>query len=200
VHRFIKIFTNKLFYAIVSHCQHLGGENGWKTNRHKLVLTEDEYRELETISGSRTKPVREVQRANILLSYANGKSISQIRKELDVSRPTVYKCIDKALAGGILLGMRDFFHQPKQAEITDEAKVWVVNFACTKPKDHGLAAEFWTLGELARFTRENAPKEGHDCLGRAAKATIWRILDEHPVNPTKKDTTWKSGTNSSTKK
>ena len=60
-----------------------------------------------------------------------------------------------------------------------------MNLACTKPKDHGLAAELWTLSELAKFTRKNAPEAGHDCLLKAAKATIWRILTADAVKPHK---------------
>ena len=43
----------------------------------------------------------------------------------------------------------------------------------------------WTLSELAKFTRIHAPVEGHECLARAAKATIWRILSESSIKPHK---------------
>jgi transposase len=157
-----------------------------KTNRSKLILTDDEYAELSELAKSRTSPIREVQRAKILLSYANGMSISRIRNEVNTSRPTIYLCIDKALAAGIKMGLKDIYHKPKEAVITDEAKVWIINIACTKPKDHGLAAEFWTFKELALFTRIHAPENGHDCLKNANKATVWRILNEHPIKPHKK--------------
>jgi transposase len=69
--------------------------------------------------------------------------------------------------------------------ITDEAKAWVLNLACTKPKDHGLAAELWTLSALARYTREHASAEGHGNLARAGKASIWRILHGGEIQPQK---------------
>jgi hypothetical protein len=31
--------------------------------------------------------------------------------------------------------------------------------------------------------RKYAPDAGHDCLKKAAKATIQRIIDEHPICP-----------------
>ena len=156
-----------------------------KSRRPKLELDKGQHQELLKISQSRTAPIREVQRANILLNYANGKDISSIKKEFNISRPTIYKCIDKALAAGIETGLRDKYHRAKEPLITEEAKTWVVNLACTKPKDYGYAAEVWTLSSLAKHTRKNAPVAGHDCLKRAAKTTIQRILKSQPLQPHK---------------
>jgi len=156
-----------------------------KSQRPKLQLDQSQSQELLKISQSRTAPIREVQRAKILLKYADGKTISSIKKELYVSRPSIYKCIDKALAAGIETGLKDKYHSPKDPVITTEAKAWVINLACTKPKDHGYAAEIWTLSHLAKHTRKYAPAAGHDCLKRAAKATIHRILKSQPLKPHK---------------
>lgn len=156
-----------------------------KTQRAGLFLSKDQRSQLEQISKSRKAPLREVQRAQVLLHYADGVPISQIQEMVKVSRPSIYKCIDKALAAGPDAGLKDYYHRPFEPSITDEAKAWVVNLACTKPKDHGLAAELWTLSELAKFTRQNAPQAGHDCLSKAAKATIWRILTADTVKPHK---------------
>jgi transposase len=100
-----------------------------------------------------------------------------------VSRPTIYKCLDKALAAGIAAGLCDTYHCPKVPEIGDDAKSWVVSIACTKPKDHGLAAELWTLSQLAKFVGEGAEKAGFPRLTKASKTTVWRILDEHEIKP-----------------
>jgi len=155
------------------------------TQRPQLLLDIDQRNELIQLSQSRTAPFREVQRAAILLQYASGKSITAIKNELSVSRPTIYKCIDKALAAGIETGLKDKYHKPKDPVITPEAKAWVVNLACTKPKDHGYAAETWTLSKLAKHTREYAPLAGLECLKRASKATIHRILKSQPLQPHK---------------
>ena len=156
-----------------------------KSTRPKLKLSEAEREKLSKLSQSRTAPRREVERASILLRYAEGKSLSSIKRELNVSRPTIYKCIDKALAAGIETGLKDKFHSPKQPIITEEAKAWVVNLACTKPKEHGYAAELWTFAHLAKHTRNHAPAAGYECLNQAGKATIHRILKAHPVRPHK---------------
>jgi transposase len=156
-----------------------------KTQRAKLRLTDEQRSKLEQISNSRKGPLREVKRAQVLLRYADSVPISQIQKLVDISRPSIYKCIDKALAAGADAGLKDYYHRPFDSVITDEAKVWVINLACTKPKDHGLAAELWTLKELAKFTRKYAPEEGYVCLSKAVKATVWRILNANSVKPHK---------------
>jgi len=43
----------------------------------------------------------------------------------------------------------------------------------------------WTRRALAEHARKYGPVAGYDCLEKAAKATIQRILDEHPVRPHK---------------
>ncbi len=156
-----------------------------RTQRAKLHLSNEQQNMLDQLSHSRTAPLREVQRAKILLHYADNIPILQIQKLVNASRPTIYKCIDKALAAGADAGLKDQYHRPFEPVINDAAKIWVTNLACTQPKEHGLAAELWTLSELAKYTREHAPLAGHLCLSRAAKATIWRILSANEIRPHK---------------
>jgi len=154
-----------------------------KTRRAPLILSDEEHAKLTKLSGSRTASVREYERARVLLRYANGVSISDIQRQVGVSRPAIYKCIDKALAFGVEAGLKDAFHSPKKAEILDDAKAWVVSLACTKPKDHGLASELWTLSALACYVASHAVTAGFPRLANAAKTTIWRILNEHDIKP-----------------
>ena len=156
-----------------------------KTKRAPLILSAKERNKLEQLSKSRKAPLREIQRANILLQYADSLPILQIQQRLNVSRPTIYKCIDKALAAGVDSGLKDRYHRPFDPIIDDAAKAWVINLACTKPKDHHLAAELWTYSALAKYTREHAPASGHPSLSKAVKATIWRILSANEIRPHK---------------
>ena len=154
-----------------------------ETGRASLVLLESDRQMLVELSRSRTAPKREVERASVLLRYAEGVSISDIQRQLGVSRPTIYKCIDKALAAGVRAGLKDTFHRPKEPEILPDAKAWVINLACTQPKDLGMAAELWTLSALAQHVRKHAVDAGFPRLAQAAKATVWRILNEHHLKP-----------------
>ena len=138
---------------------------------------------LSELAGSRTAAQREVERAKVLLAYAEGKAPTQIQRALGVSRPTIYKCIDKALAAGVVTGLRDRFHRAYAPQISEAAKVWVVDLACRKPKDLGLAAELWTISALAQYVASHAADAGFARLSQAGKATVWRILDAHELKP-----------------
>ncbi len=97
-----------------------------KSGRAALVLTQEQTASLRELAGSRTAPAREVERAKVLLGYASGTSITELQRRLGVGRPMIYKCVDKALAAGVQMGLKDKYHRPHEPEITDEAKAWVV--------------------------------------------------------------------------
>ncbi|QIE29329.1 IS630 family transposase ISCARN21 (plasmid) [Caballeronia sp. SBC1] len=156
-----------------------------KSERAALVLTSEQTTTLKELAGSRTAPAREVERAKVLLGYAAGTSITELQRQLGISRPTIYRSVDKALAAGVQTGLKDKYHRPHEPEITDEAKAWVVSIACTKPKDHGLAAELWSISALARFVSEGAEAAGFARLANAGKSTVWRILNENEIKPHK---------------
>ena len=151
----------------------------------KITLLSQEKAKLLEMSRSRTESYRTIQRAQILLNFAEGKKIKVIAKISKASRPTIYKCLKKALAGGIEVALKDCYHRPKAPTITEEAKSWVMHLACSKPKDFGFAAEIWTQGALAKYVKKESSVNGHDCLSRANKATINRILKSHALKPHK---------------
>ena len=93
-----------------------------KTKRAALVLMQEQRATLKELARSRTAPAREVERAKVLIGYADGTSITGLQRELGVGRPMIYRCIDKALAGGAQMGLKDTYHRPHEPEITDEAK------------------------------------------------------------------------------
>ena len=158
---------------------------GRKSGRAVLELSDEQKAKLSGLAASRTAPVREVERAKVLLKYAQGLSISEIHRQLGVSRPMIYKCVDKALAAGVQAGLKDAYHRPHAPEISDEAKAWVISIACTKPKELGLAAELWSISALARYVSEQAERSGFARLAGAGKSTVWRILDENQLKPHK---------------
>jgi len=153
--------------------------------RSRLVLTVKEVDLLQRLRQSRTAPVRDVQRANILWRYHSGETISKIARELRTTRVSVTKWVNKALAVGVEVGIRDTYHRPREPVITEEAKAWVVHRACSKPKELGYAAELWSRQALADHVRRHAAAAGHPSLSRAAKATVQRILVKQQLQPHK---------------
>ena len=71
---------------------------GRRSDRAPLVLTDEQRSKLSERTASRTAPVREVERAGVLLKYVQDLSISEIRRQLSVSRPMIYKSQTRLLA------------------------------------------------------------------------------------------------------
>ena len=130
------------------------------SRRAALKLSEEDKAMLAGLAGSRTAPRREVERARVMLGYAEGDLPTQIQPSLGLSRPTIYKCIDRALAAGVEAGLKDRFHRPHAPQISDDARAWVVALACCKPKELGYAAEVWTLSALAEHVRGQCARCG----------------------------------------
>jgi transposase len=154
------------------------------TARAALVLSPEEQQQLQSLANSRAAPLREVQRAKILLGYYAGQSFSALSRTTRLSRRIIYKHVDRALAAGVAVALRDRAHGSAPT-ITPEAKAWVLALACTKPKDHGLAAELWTRSALANYIRRSARSAGHPSVAGVAKSTIHVILRDAPVRPHK---------------
>jgi hypothetical protein len=155
------------------------------TTLPKLELSSEEQGRLRKLAQSQTAPLREIQRARIILGYHAGHPITRIAHEVAVTRMTIYKCLEKALAMGVEAGLRDTYHAPKLPTIDLPAKQWIQSLACRPPKELGYAAELWTLSQLAKHARKYAPDAGYPALARVVPSTIHAILREDHLQPHK---------------
>jgi predicted DNA-binding protein YlxM (UPF0122 family) len=80
---------------------------GRKTKRAKLLLSNKQRGKLEQLSKLQQEHLPEARKAQVLLLYADDTPISQIQQLVNVSRPTIYKYIDKALVAGVDSGFMD---------------------------------------------------------------------------------------------
>lgn len=62
-----------------------------------LSLSTEERGLLERTIRSRTEPVRRVERAQMLLLFADGISVAGIAERLSTNLPKVERCVKKAL-------------------------------------------------------------------------------------------------------
>jgi hypothetical protein len=153
--------------------------------RAALAISAEEKDFPDQLRQSRTAPVRDVQRAQILWRYQCGEKVAVIVRALNTTRNSVLKWIDKALQLGVVAGIRHTPHTPRQAVITDDAKTWMVHLACSKPKDPGYAAELWTRSALAGHVRSESVGAGFPALKNPGKATVQRILAAQELQPHK---------------
>ena len=156
-----------------------------KTRKAKLNPTDDEKVDLMRIAKSKTLPHREVIRANILLQYMEGKSITGIAESLNTNRPLVERCIDKAIAFGVKTALKDLPGRGRKPVITDEAKSWVLSIACQRPVSLGYAHEVWTYSLMIKHIRKNCREAGHECLESINKGVLNKILSKGNIKPHK---------------
>jgi len=157
----------------------------FESRRAKLVLSDKIRERLHTSSVSYTTPAAHVERAKMLLKYADGETISAIARALGTNRPKVERTIDRALEFGVEVALNDLPRSGRPREIPLEARLWVVGLACQKPKELGYAEELWTTARLATHVRRHAAEAGHPSLANLGRGTVSKILAEHKVRPHK---------------
>src|SRR5713226_10125447 len=77
------------------------------SRRARLYLSDEDSSYLERLAQSRTESAARVQRAQILLRYAEGQTVSAIAAGLHTNRPKVERCISKSLELGVRAALRD---------------------------------------------------------------------------------------------
>ena len=155
----------------------------FQRTRPELVLEPEVRTQLVTLSKTRTAPLSQVERAQMMLGYAEGESVSAIARQLHTNRPRVERCLDKALQLGPLAALKDLPRSGRPATITPEARAWVTALACQKPKDLGYSYELWTLRLLADHVQRHCEAAGHPSLRQVARGTISKLLTEGEVQP-----------------
>ena len=156
-----------------------------KSQRAKLNISNEEELELSLISKSKTSPHREVIRSTILLKYIDNQTITSIAKDCNTNRPLVERCIDKAIAYGVMAALKDLPGRGVKPKITDDAKSWVLSIACTSPKEIGYANEVWTYSLLISHIRKTCNDNGHEYLGKIGKGVLNGILTKGNIRPHK---------------
>ena len=156
-----------------------------KSQRAKLNISNEEELELSLISKSKTSPHREVIRSTILLKYIDNQTITSIAKDCNTNRPLVERCIDKAIAYGVMAALKDLPGRGVKPKITDDAKSWVLSIACSSPKEIGYANEVWTYSLLISHIRKTCNDNGHECLGKIGKGVLNGILTKGNIRPHK---------------
>ena len=151
----------------------------------ELAMTEEEIETLTALSRSRTEPASRVSRAAMLLAYREDPSFFAVGRRLGVHHQTVQRCIERAVAYGILAALDDRPRPGKAPVITPQAKAWLVSLACDKAREHGYPHELWTTRLLARHAREHGPSAGHQCFTNLAQGTVCKILGQEEVKPHK---------------
>jgi transposase len=153
--------------------------------RAKLRFTPEDIAALVEVSRSRTYPLREVERAKILLANIEGMSDSQIARDFHTNRYKVIRVIKKALAYGLEDALKDLPRSGRPKEISSKARTWIISIACIKPKDIGYPHELWTQRLLVEYIRAHCYEKGFEELSNIAQGTVSKILNASKIKPHK---------------
>lgn len=153
--------------------------------RRPLQFTDEEVRKLESIRKSRTEQKRRSVRAAILLDSLSGQSDESIARHHHVSRGTVVLCIRKCLQAGLETALEELPRSGKPRQVPDDAKAWVRNCACQKPKELGYSSELWTYRLLTGHIRQHCLEAGHPALQKLSRSKLHKILHEGELRPHK---------------
>jgi transposase len=118
------------------------------TSPFRVVLTEEDRRELTRRSRSERRPHREVQRAAIVLAAAEGTSNAAIAGRLGICVDTARKWRARFCARG-LAGLADWPRPGRRRTFPKTAEVEVKALACELPAETDVPLARWSYTELA---------------------------------------------------
>lgn len=157
----------------------MGGRHG----RAKLVLDAGTRSRLESIARSRKEGQARVERAQVLIALADGGGVAALARAFRTNRPKIQRILDRALELGALASLEDRPGRGRKAEITGEARDWLIAKALEKPADSGCPGDSWTTRALALHARKAGPDAGHPCLARLGGGTVSKVLGAAGIGP-----------------
>src|SRR5947207_11015977 len=133
----------------------------------RLILTEDERRELQHMTQSRTLPAGDVMRSRMVLLLAEGTSYQKIQDLLDTTAPTIARWKERFLKHRIA-GLTEERHPGQKPSVrTPKLQAKVLAAIKEGPSD---GSTHWSCRKLAgRF--------------QVSKDTVQRILAQADVRP-----------------
>lgn len=123
------------------------------------AFTEEERQELQRRAQSRTEPARVVERARMIWGVAQGQSVPEVARRLDVGADVVRQWVKRFNAAG-LAGLADRPRSGRPETYTTEQVGEVIATSLTQPEELGLPFGCWTLDRLTAYLRERAPEAG----------------------------------------
>ena len=150
-----------------------------------LPLSDEDKKYLKSLSKTRTIQAQVVDRARILLYKADGVSFDDIAARLNISKRTVRLCISKFNTGGLDAALFDAKRSGRPAEVSDDAKAWIINLACQRPVGLGYSQELWTLAKLHKHIQQHAQQAGFPRLTTITKAYVQKLLQDNQIKPFK---------------
>lgn len=149
------------------------------------ILSAQDQAMLSSVLSSRTQEISKVQRAKMISLAVQGKSNTEISKELKISRPVVNKIIKRFVSAGLQTALEDAPRSGRPKELSMEEQAWIIGLACSKPKEiaDGPALEIWSISALTRYVRKHCQAHHFPHLASVADSTVWYLLNDRQIKP-----------------
>ena len=133
----------------------------------RIEISVEDRAELERIVRSSTQQVRMVERAQIVLSAAEGRSAAEIGRLVGCSTNTAQKWRARYEQDGIA-GLGDLPRSGKPLIYSQQVRARLIAKACTRPPEtpEGAQQERWTFEQLGQTVGMSA-SQAHVILSRA---------------------------------
>jgi putative transposase len=140
-----------------------------------LELTAEQRQELIALTRAHSTPQKLAERARIVLLAAEGVSVTETARQLDIWRKTASfwrKCWREAdAAKGAARRLSDAPRSGGPGKFTPEQICAIIALACENPQDSGLPISQWSQSEVARQAVERGIVNSisHGSVGRFFK-------------------------------
>lgn len=131
-----------------------------------IVSAEDRAR-LAALIGDRSRPLKHVQRARIVLHSADRLAAAEVARRSEVSRPAVWRWQRHYVEGGVERLLREGSRKPGKPPVPLAKMAEVVALTCTEPPG---AVTHWTGRAMAK-------------AANLALTTVQRIWKAHNLQP-----------------
>ena len=153
--------------------------------KRKIILSNDEERQLIAISNKLNTPYKLVMRAKLILMSARGIAHKIIAEKFDIERRIVSKWVKRWIDtanvedADIEQRLSDLKRPGKPVVFTPEQKCKIISIACEKPEVYDRPITQWTNKELA----EEVIKQ--EIVDSISVTHIGYILRKNDVQPHK---------------
>src|SRR6202795_3123915 len=132
-----------------------------------VIVTTEERARLAAIVGDRSRPLKHVQRARIVLHSADRLPVLEVARRAGVSRPAVWRWQRRCAEQGVDGLLRDKTRPPGKAPVPAATVAKVLALTCAEPP-----------GETTHWTGRAMAQEAGVSL-----RTIQRIWQAHHLQP-----------------
>ena len=132
-----------------------------------IILFDEDRKALEVIAADRSRPLKHIQRAKIVLHSAGRLPVLEVARRAGVSRPAVWRWQQRYAEEGVDGLLRDKTRKPGRAPLSQKVVARVLELTCAPPPG---AATHWTGRAMAR------------AAGISLRA-VQRLWEKHRLQP-----------------